>query len=157
LKINIAIDDRQLQKLIRRFPGALDNGVAHVAHRYEAEIIKATSEKGWRNIPASVAVQRQGFAQYMVHAPVKSEDGQPYPVFQELGTGNRAETWSGAPAPRGRIYPTRAKFLHFEWQGQEWFRRSVEGVPATHVWRDTLEAFKPRMGEFLVHGVQQKI
>ena len=120
-------------------------------------VIEEMRGRGWQDIPASVTVDRKGYAQFMVHAPVRSEDGQHYPTFQEFGTGNRAETWSGAPTPRGKIVPKRSKFLHFTWQGKEWFRKSVEGVPATHIWRDTLRALEPRMGKYLIAGFQQKI
>lgn len=157
MKLNITINDAQLQAYILKFPASVDNGVAHVAHAYEADVIKAMVGRGWKDLPSSVAVQKRGFAAYMVHATARSEDGKPYGTFQEFGTGNRAESWNGTPTPRGKIKPVRAKFMHFTWNGQEQFRRSVEGVPATHVWRDSLESLRTRMGRIFAHGVQQRI
>jgi hypothetical protein len=152
LRITVKIDDSQLRALERELPKRIDRGVAQVAHAHEAETIKLQRALGWKDTPASVAVQREGVGKYKVHAPVRAEDGQPYPTFQEFGTGEKAEDWNGNPRPRGRIYPKKAKKLKFTWKGQTMYRDSVAGVPAKHTFKQALDKIMPRSQEFFARG-----
>jgi len=162
VKLEVKIDDRQLRKLAKQFPKAVDRGVYWVAQAAEREVVKTAPDESGSTI-SSVRTDKVGDAKYTVSVNARGDDGAPYPIFQELGTGLHAETWSGAPAPnRHRIYPRTKKFMTWTAKdGTRISRRSVAGVKPKHFMREALKTIEPRADEIFRKGMmtalQQRI
>lgn len=144
-RISAKFDLRDFDTLNMKLTRAINQGVHQVAHLHEREW-KERARRLTGSLADSIHVdQGRASAQYVVKDNVRNpEDGQPYGVFQELGTGEYAETFGGTPMP-GPPVQAWGDFMTFTWKGQEWSRKSVRGTPPSHAAKEALDAVMPRI------------
>lgn len=149
-RISAKFDLRDFDTLGIKLTRAIDQGVQQVAHAHEREW-KKNARKLTGSHADSIHVEQgtKASAQYVVKDNVRNpEDNAPYGVFQELGTGEYAETFDKVPIP-GPPVQARDGFMAFTWKGQDFFRQSVKGTPPSHAARDALDKVMPRIGAIM--------
>ena len=115
--------------------------VRQIAHAVEAELIDLTPGSGeLRNAWDVGMLTRDGEPVGLVINNYSTETGIPIMLLLEEGTGIFGP--SGQP-----IKPTDAEALHFEIDGEEFIRRTVEGIdPAKHAFvQKALDAARPEI------------
>lgn len=157
VRIDIKIDTSSLERLAKKMPHAIDEGVHQVAQYGQAHAVKNASQDTG-SMRSKIEVKKRGEAQYAVESNVRSDTGAPYGAFQEFGTGLYAEDWDGNPvSSRHRIYPRTAPRLKFTWKGKAWSLPSVAGVKPQHYMKRALDETLPRVNDIFARAFQQKI
>jgi hypothetical protein len=143
VKITVTIDDRQLRDLEGMMPKKIDRGISTIAHAHEAKAVeRAPRESG--SLASSIHVRKNAPADYSSATNATSEDGAPYDVFQEFGTGMKSEDWGGRPlSTRHLIFPREKKALSWSVGGRRVFAKFTTGVPAVHYMEGALDDIEP--------------
>jgi len=150
LKVNVNL--KNLIRMADNLPVRIERGIGRIAYAAEkGAVAEAPKDKG--SLASSIEVLHPFREMYIVRPNVRAEDGAPYDVFQELGTGLFAETWDGYFAPdRHWIYPRTAPKLCFEWHGEPWAVSRVRGVAPHHYMRKGLEGAMANFPRLFAEG-----
>lgn len=105
------------------------------------EEVANTSPKDTTDLRKSWAVSGSGDDERRVSTNLK------YAVFVNEGTG----IYVG----NGPIRPKKAKALHFVWNGEEIFAKSVKGQPGQHFVEEAIDKVTPRIKGFIGTAIQE--
>lgn len=147
---------------MQKLPHIMYRVVLQMAHAVEAEYIK-NAPKLTGSMASSTNVShgatKADNPRAVLKVNARNDDGAPYPVFNEFGTGMRSEDWNGnALSTRHMIYPRNSDAMGpWKWAGSYYYRKQTQGTFPSHAMRKALDHAWDRREGIIHAAVQQRI